>query len=155
MHESRMIAEVVPPGCCAIEKVRGSRMATPFAPPRPGSTPMMIPRMTPTNISNRLNGDNATPNPCISALISSTQSPLGADGSVHRHGALVEPQRSLERPFGKRHREPYFEYQEKRDAYAYRDRHELDPGVFAQLTHYIRHTERRRYRETPGRDPRD
>jgi len=34
---------VVPPGDCAIEKVSGSRMATPFAPPRPGSTPMITP----------------------------------------------------------------------------------------------------------------
>src|SRR5258708_17992453 len=155
MHESGMIAEVVPRGCCAIEKVRGSRMATPFAPPRPGSTPMMIPRMTPTNISNRLNGDNATPNPWISALISSTQPPLGADGSVHRHGALVEPQRSLERPFGKRHREPYFEDQEKRDADAYRDRHDLDPGVFAQVPHEVGDIERGRDVETQGRDHRD
>src|SRR5229473_2098630 len=155
MHESRMIAEVVPPGCCAIEKVRGSRMATPFAPPRPGSTPMMIPRMTPTNISNRLNGDNATPNPCISALISSTQPPLGADGSVHRHRALVEPQCSLERPFGKRHREPYFEDQKKRDADAYRDRRDLDPGVLAQVPHEVGDIERGRDVETQIPDHRD
>src|SRR5882672_5409142 len=155
MHESRMIAEVVPPGCCAIEKVRGSRMATPFAPPRPGSTPMMIPRMTPTNISNRLSGDRATPNPCISALISSTQPPLGADGSVHRHRALVESQCSLERPFGKRHREPYFEYQEKRDADAYRDRHDLDPGVFAQVPHEVGDIDSGCDVETQRRDHRD
>src|SRR6267378_1591061 len=155
MHESRMIAEGVPPGCCAIEKVRGSRMATPFAPPRPGSTPMMIPRMTPTNISSRLSGDSATPNPCVSALISSTQPPLGADGSVHRHRALVEPQCSLERPFGKRHREPYFEYQEKRDADAYRDRHDLDPGVFAQVPHEVGDIERGGDVETQRRDHRD
>src|SRR5712692_162327 len=155
MHESRMIAEFVPPGCCAIEKVRGSRMATPFAPPRPGSTPMMIPRMTPTNISNRLNGDSATPNPCISALISSTQPPLGADGSVHRHRALVESQCSLERPFGKRHREPYFEYQEKRDADAYRDRHDLDPGVLAQVPHEVGDIDSGCDVETQRRDHRD
>src|SRR6266496_3774087 len=94
MHESRMIAEVVPPGCCAIENVRGSRMATPFAPPRPGSTPMMIPKMTPTNISSRLNGDTATPNPCISALTSSTQPPFtGASAGelIRRHGAQLSP----------------------------------------------------------------
>src|SRR5258705_8897898 len=131
MHESRMIAEVVPPGCCAIEKVRGSRMATPFAPPRPGSTPMMIPRITPTNISRRLSGDRATPNPCISALISSTQPPFtGASTSelVRRNGS-IESQRSLERPFGKRHREPCFEDKKEGDAHADRDRHDLDPGV--------------------------
>src|SRR6267143_639504 len=157
MHESRMIAEVVPPGCCAIEKVRGSRMATPFAPPRPGSTPMMIPRMTPTNISNRLNGDSATPNPCISALTSSTQPPLGALAPAGRPpaGALVEPQRSLERPFGKRHREPYFEYQEKRDTDAYRDRRDLDPGVLAQVPHEVGDIERGCEVETQRRDHRD
>src|SRR5258706_12774239 len=60
MHESRMIAEVVPPGCCAIEKVRGSRMATPFAPPRPGSTPMMVPSVMPTTAIRRLKGVIAT-----------------------------------------------------------------------------------------------
>ena len=31
MHESRMIAEVAPPGVCAMPKVSGSRIATPFA----------------------------------------------------------------------------------------------------------------------------
>ena len=34
-----------------IVKVSGSRMATPLAPPRPGSTPISTPRMMPTNIS--------------------------------------------------------------------------------------------------------
>ena len=43
MHDSRMIAEVAPPGVCAIPKVSGSRIATPLAPPRPGSTPMITP----------------------------------------------------------------------------------------------------------------
>src|SRR4029077_21014272 len=132
MHESRMIAEVVPPDCCAIENVRGSRMATPFAPPRPGSTPMMIPRTTPTNISSRLSGDSATPNPCISALTSSTQASLYRRERRERvsppAGPSIESQRSLERPFGKRHREPCFEDQKKRDAHAYRDRRDLDPG---------------------------
>src|SRR6266581_3320823 len=104
MHESRMIAEVVPPGCCAIENVRGSRMATPFAPPKPGSTPMMIPRMTPTNISSRLSGDSATPNPCSSALTSSTQ-PLfpGASAGelIRRHGAQLSPNAASSCPLGR------------------------------------------------------
>src|SRR3989449_6899816 len=151
MHESRMIAEVVPPGCCAIEKVRGSRMATPFAPPRPGSTPMMIPRMTPTNISSRLSGDRATPNPCSSAFISSTQPPLtgaGAGRANPPQRPSIESQRSLERPFGKRHREPYFEDQKKRNADAYRDRRDLDPGVLAQVPHEVGDIERGRDVET-------
>ena len=72
MHESRMIAEVAPPGVCAMPKVSGSRMATPLAPPRPGSTPMITPRITPVNMSAMLVGVSATPKPCISDWISST-----------------------------------------------------------------------------------
>ena len=33
-----------------IEKVSGSRMATPFAPPRPGSTPISTPSVTPMHM---------------------------------------------------------------------------------------------------------
>ena len=46
-----MIAEVG-----GIVKVSGSRIATPLAPPSPGSTPMMVPSMMPTTAMNRLNG---------------------------------------------------------------------------------------------------
>ena len=46
-----MIAEVG-----GIVKVTGSRMATPLAPPNPGSTPMIVPRRMPTTAINRLNG---------------------------------------------------------------------------------------------------
>src|SRR3954469_13600980 len=112
MHESRMIAEVVPPGFCAMEKVSGSRIATPLAPPRPGSTPMMMPSTTPMNMSSRLNGDSATPNPCINALISSTLS-------------SAQPERGLERPLREGHPEPDLESQKKRDVDADRDRDDL------------------------------
>src|SRR6266576_3477489 len=134
-----MIAEVVPPGCCAIENVRGRRMATPIAPPRPGSTPMIMPRMTPTNISSRLSGDSATPNPCISALISSTQPSFPALCRRANPPAQrsIEPQCGLERPLGKGHREPCFEDQEKCDADTYRDRRDLDPRVLAQVPHEV------------------
>src|SRR3954463_9302839 len=117
MHESRMMADVVPPGCCAMPNVSGSRMATPFAPPRPGSTPMMMPSTTPMNISSRLNGDSATPNPCINALISSMRS--------------AQPERSLERPLGQGHPEPGLENEEERDVHADRHGHDLEPGVLA------------------------
>ena len=66
-----MIAEVAPPGVCAMPKVSGSRMATPLAPPRPGSTPMITPRITPVNISAMFFSVSATPKPCISDWISS------------------------------------------------------------------------------------
>ena len=42
MDVSRMIAEVG-----GIVNVSGSRIATPFAPPSPGSTPMMVPSTMP------------------------------------------------------------------------------------------------------------
>src|SRR3954470_202619 len=66
MHDSMMIADVG-----GIENVSGSRMATPFAPPRPGSTPMITPRMMPTSISPMFIGVSTTAKPCISALSSS------------------------------------------------------------------------------------
>src|SRR6266704_3086780 len=118
-----------------------SRMIAPFAPPKPGSTPMMIPRMTPTNMSSRLSGDSATPNPCSSALTSSTRASLSR--REHRRAnpparRSIESQCSLERPFGKGHREPYFEDQEKCDADAYRDRRDCDPRVLAQVPHEVR-----------------
>src|SRR5439155_18282108 len=48
---SRMIADVG-----GIVNVRGRRIATPLAPPSPGSTPMMVPSVMPTTAMNRLNG---------------------------------------------------------------------------------------------------
>src|ERR1043165_2105612 len=98
MHESRMMAEVAPPGCCAMPKVRGSRMATPFAPPNPGSTPIMTPRITPVNISSRFFIDIATPKPWISDWISSMAAPPS-----------VQPEPAFDRSFGKRHLEPDLE----------------------------------------------
>src|SRR5687768_8852442 len=100
MHDSRMIAEVAPPGIWAMPKVSGSRIATPFAPPRPGSTPMITPRMIPVNISSRFVSDSATPNPCTSAWISSIS---------------VQPQQCFNRALGQRHLEPDFEDQEEHD----------------------------------------
>ena len=43
--------------------VSGSRIATPLAPPRPGSTPMMTPSTMPTTISTMLNGCSTTAKP--------------------------------------------------------------------------------------------
>ncbi len=65
MHESMMIAEVG-----GIVNVSGSRMATPLAPPRPGSTPMMTPSTMPIIISIRLNGVSTTAKPSNRALSS-------------------------------------------------------------------------------------
>jgi hypothetical protein len=58
MQESMMIAEVG-----VIENVSGNRIATPLAPPRPGSTPMMTPSRMPMNINMMLYGWRATAKP--------------------------------------------------------------------------------------------
>ena len=44
-------------------KVSGNRIATPLAPPSPGSTPMMTPSTMPTTITMMLKGCSATAKP--------------------------------------------------------------------------------------------
>ena len=61
-----MIAEVGD-----IEKVSGSRIATPLAPPRPGSTPMITPSRMPITITPMLNGCRTVAKPCNRLAISS------------------------------------------------------------------------------------
>src|SRR5689334_17480112 len=124
MQESRMIAVVVPPGCCAMEKVSGSRIATPFAPPRPGSTPMITPSTMPTNMKATFLKLSATRKPCASDWISS----INARPSAHA-------QEILDRSLGQRDEEPDLEDQEERDHYA--DAHDGDfpPGVFSEPAH--------------------
>src|SRR6188474_1661177 len=120
MQDSRMIAEVAPPGVCAMPKVSGSRMATPFAPPRPGSTPMITPRITPVNISAMLVGVSATPKPCISAWISSMS---------------VQPDPGFQRTLGQRHLEPHFEDHVEHRHGDHADHDHLPPRVLAQPAH--------------------
>src|SRR3954471_18619415 len=49
MHDSITMAEVG-----SIVKVSGSRIATPFGPPRPGSTPTKMPSTSPSIMSARI-----------------------------------------------------------------------------------------------------
>ena len=65
-----MIAEVG-----GIENVSGSRIATPLAPPRPGSTPMTTPSRMPTIITPMLNGSRTVAKPFIKLPISSISIP--------------------------------------------------------------------------------
>lgn len=44
-------------------KVKGSKIATPFAPPSPGNTPIKTPRNIPINIKPKLGNVRATENP--------------------------------------------------------------------------------------------
>src|SRR5512147_117585 len=129
MHESRMIAEVVPPGDCAIENASGSRTATPFAPPRPGSTPLITPSTMPTNISARFLNVRATRKP-----------PSREWSSAMR---LPEAQQGFERPFREGDQEPDLEDQEEHDAGAQADGDGLPPGVLAQPSHEERDEGRR------------
>src|SRR6185436_5041666 len=120
MHDSRMIAEVVPPGTCDMENVSGSRIATPLAPPSPGSTPMITPRMMPANISATFFIDNAMAKPCASDWISSTSG---------------DSEQVFQRSLGQRDLEPHFEDQEEHDTVADAHRGGLPPRVLAQPAH--------------------
>src|SRR6185312_12849879 len=130
MHESRMIAEVCPPGCCAIEKVRGSRIATPLAPPRPGSTPMITPRTTPASISTRLNHESATWKPPIRLWISC----IAASG---------ETEGRFERALRQRDLEPDLEHQEEGHDHPDADGGDGVPLVLAEVAHENGDEERR------------
>src|SRR5688572_13563637 len=102
-----------------IVKVSGSRMATPLAPPSPGSTPITVPRRMPTTATNRLNGVTA-----ISNLKKRFSNPTAS-----------VPQPGLERPLRHGHEEPSLE-NEKRD-HGHRDGDDGDgrPPVPADPAH--------------------
>src|SRR5690349_19008301 len=131
MHDSRMMAEVVPPGCCAMEKVSGSRIATPFAPPSPGSTPMITPRTIPASMSSRLNQDRATAKPPIN------------DWSSCIARALCVAEERLEGALGQRNLEPDLEAEEEREDHAHAHRGDLEPPVLAEHAHVDRDEDRR------------
>src|SRR6476661_4020091 len=111
MQESMMIAEVGD-----IVNVNGSRMATPLAPPRPGSTPISTPSVMPTIMSRRLVGVRMTLNPWSRALISFMR---GNPGSVAEEGERVQ------QALVQRHLEPDFEHREEQRAEHQRHHHAL------------------------------
>src|SRR6266496_3979878 len=79
MHESITIAAVG-----SIVNVSGKRIATPFGPPRPGSTPTKMPSTRPTSISASVFQVSRTAKPCIRRVSAS----------------ILEPEHSFERPLG-------------------------------------------------------
>src|SRR5204863_6920219 len=133
MQDSRMIAEVCPPGCCAIENVSGSRIATPLAPPRPGSTPMITPRTMPANISIRLNHVMATAKPPMREFIS----------CILRAAPSGEAEGRFDRALGQRHLEPDLEHEEEHHHRSHAHRDDLGPAVLAQVAHEEGDEERR------------
>src|SRR4029450_13097590 len=108
MHDSMMIADVG-----GIENVSGSRMATPLAPPRPGSTPMSTPSRMPTSMKTRFFQVRATAKPCIRLPMSSNMA--------------SEAEHVFDRPLWKRHEEPDFEQHEDRHRHADADERRGQP----------------------------
>src|SRR5262249_51725049 len=82
MHDSITIAEVG-----SMVKVSGSRIATPFGPPRPGSTPTKMPSTSPTIISDSVLKVSSTSKPCSSSWSAS----------------ILEPEPALDRALGHDH----------------------------------------------------
>src|SRR6188474_2011752 len=114
MHDSMMIADVG-----FIENVSGSRIATPLAPPSPGSTPISTPSRMPISMNSRFFQVSATAKPCIRLPRSSTS---------------VADQ-VLERPFRQRHQEPELEHEEERDRQAGADRERRQQPVLSLPQH--------------------
>src|SRR5882672_7333905 len=100
MQLNMMIAEVG-----FMLNVSGSRIATPLAPPRPGSTPMITPSTMPIIISPTLVGVSATWKPCSSEA-SSFIAPS------------CQAEQGFERTLGQRRPEPELEHQEQHDGQA-------------------------------------
>src|SRR3954469_18581987 len=119
MQESMMMAEVGD-----IEKVSGSRMATPLAPPRPGSTPISTPRTMPSIIKARFWKVRAIWKPCRSAI---TESYI--DRPLHPSGSVAES--PLERADRQLDQEPFLEDQEECQRHRGADAEALQEMIFA------------------------
>src|ERR1700704_2104786 len=81
MQDSITMAEVG-----SIVNVRGSRIATPLGPPRPGSTPTKMPSTRPTIMSDSVFTVSSTWKPCMSRPSASI--------------VALEPEQGLERALG-------------------------------------------------------
>src|SRR5512145_2404733 len=142
MHDNMMIAEVGD-----IEKVSGSRIATPLAPPRPGNTPIKTPSVMPTQMRSRLKGSSTTAKPWNSAATSLIgRCPLGASSIPrprHDLGHSITQHR-LKRPFGERHQEPFLEGDERDDRHAERHRDRFLERIAAEPPHEQADENRRR-----------
>src|SRR5215813_9072339 len=156
MHDSMMIAEVGD-----IEKVSGSRIATPLAPPSPGSTPTMTPSRMPMHISRILYGCRTTAKPWNRLTISSIR--RFPDRVPPRPAALVlvlrslcsKPEPVLDRSLGQRYEEPLLEREVGRND---DQRRESDCGqraIAAQPHHEDGDQEERGDVDSRPRDDRD
>src|SRR5687767_480130 len=122
MHDSRIIADVG-----GMTKVTGRRMATPFAPPRPGRTPMMVPRMMPTVAIIRLYGESAIWKPIRRLAKASTV--------AVPFPFLLEAERLPPPTFGHGDQKPFIEDHIAAQGDTQTDRQHQEPGVFADPAH--------------------
>src|SRR5678815_1927273 len=128
MHESITIAEVGD-----IVKVSGSRIATPLAPPSPGSTPIRTPSVMPTNIRPMLSGVRTTRKPCSSEFSASMRACRSVAQERQRREAALE----------ERHLEPDFEHGEEERVDGDADQDRLPHRVLAEHDHERRDVDRR------------
>src|SRR5690606_279014 len=117
MQDSRMMAEVG-----FIEKVSGNRIATPFGPPRPGSTPTTMPSRIPTNIRPVFCRLRTWPKPAIRELSSSM-----------RVSSIAQP--GFQRPLWQRHTELDFENVKEHDHDQRADTDRFPPHELAEEIH--------------------
>src|SRR5882672_5607385 len=92
MHDSITIAEVG-----SIVNVRGNRIATPFGPPNPGSTPTKMPSSRPTSISANVFHVSRTANPCTRSVSASIALCLKAEERFDRTLGHDDVERDFER----------------------------------------------------------
>src|SRR5260370_25801823 len=94
MQDSMTMAEVG-----SIVNVSGSRIATPFGPPRPGSTPTKMPSTSPTIISASVFHVSRTAKPCSSspkASIAWSRRGLVTEGRFQRSLRHDDVERDIE-----------------------------------------------------------
>src|SRR5438128_7684045 len=92
MQESMTMAEVG-----SMVKVSGKRIATPFGPPRPGSTPTKMPSTRPTIISASVFHVSRTVKPWNSSPKASIPVPLVAEEGFERALRHDDVERDVER----------------------------------------------------------
>src|SRR5215218_1743381 len=95
MQDSITMAEVG-----SMVKVSGSRIATPFGPPRPGSTPTKMPSTSPTNIRASVFHVSSTAKPCMrrprASIYSKSCDLLAAEGRFERPLRHDDVERDIE-----------------------------------------------------------
>src|SRR5215510_13086347 len=123
MQESMTMAEVG-----SMVKVSGSRIATPFGPPRPGRTPTKIPRTRPTIISDSVFTVSSTWKPC----------------SRRPSASILEPQPGFERALGHDHVEGDVEGDKHDDRESEARHQRLPPGDAPDCAHESRDEEEAR-----------